>query len=86
MLRELLLISLVAPFDFTTNKNPHAKPELQMVLDIAERSRDLVVIVGPIGTAIEIAPALTANPDQLSKCVRVLGQAISEIAKNYNLE
>ena len=72
--------------DFTSNKNTHAKPELQMVIDIAERSRDLGVIVGPIGTAIEIAPALTANPEQLSKCVRVLGQAISEIAKNYNLE
>ena len=72
--------------DFTSNKNTHATPELQMVIDIAERSRDLGVIVGPIGTAIEIAPALTANPEQLSKCVRVLGQAISEIAKNYNLE
>jgi putrescine aminotransferase len=71
--------------DFTSNRETHAKPELQMVIDITERSRDLGVIVGPIGTAIEIAPALTATTEQLAECTRVLGQAIREIAPKYNL-
>ena len=56
-----------------------------MVIDITERSRDLGVIVGSIGTAIEIAPALTATTEQLAECTRVLGQAIREITPKYNL-
>ena len=71
--------------DFTSNRDTHAKPDLQMVIDIAERARELGVIVGPIGTAIEIAPALTATTEQLSECTKVLGQAIRDIAPKYNL-
>jgi putrescine aminotransferase len=43
------------------------------------------VIVGPIGTALEIAPPLIATRDDLARCTAVLGQAISDVARARGL-
>ena len=71
--------------DFTSDKATHAKPDLQMVVDIERHCRELGVIVGPIGTAIELAPGLIATAEQLQQCTSALAQAISEVAPRYSL-
>ena len=72
--------------DFTSDKATHANPDLRMVLDIEGRCRELGVIVGPIGTAIELAPSLIATTEQLQQCTSALAQAISEVAPRYSLK
>jgi 4-aminobutyrate aminotransferase-like enzyme len=44
-----------------------------------------VPLVGPIGTAIEIAPPLTSTRDDLDRVARVMDQAIGEIERERNL-
>ena len=52
---------------------------------VVQRIRDHGVIVGPIGTSLEIAPPLIAVKEQLDECVRVCAQSIDEIAKERSL-
>ena len=71
--------------DFTADKASRAAFTDDTVVAIARRARELGVIVGPIGTAIEIAPALIATRDDLALCTRLLRQAISEVALERGL-
>jgi len=71
--------------DFTADKQTRAAFTDDTVRAIAERARVLGLLVGAIGTAIEIAPSLNCKKEELDEMVRVLGQAIREVAKERNL-
>ncbi|MCP8897449.1 aminotransferase class III-fold pyridoxal phosphate-dependent enzyme [Shinella daejeonensis] len=71
--------------DFTTDRETHAAPDTRMVMEIADRVRELGVIVSPIGTAIEIAPALIATETDLAQCTDALAQAIREVTPRYGI-
>ena len=43
------------------------------------------VLVGPIGTAIEIAPPLTSTRAELDRVANVMDQSIGEIERERNL-
>lgn len=71
--------------DFTSDKSTRAAFTDDTVVAIAMRARELGVIVGPIGTAIEIAPPFIATREDLAHCTAVLGQAISDVARARGL-
>ena len=71
--------------DMTADKRTKVVFEDDTVRAIALRARELGVIVGPNGTAIEMAPALTASRDELDEAVRALERAIDEIVRERNL-
>ena len=71
--------------DFTSDKVTKAVFEDDTVTAIVQRMRDHGVIVGPIGTSLEIAPPLTSTKEELDECVRVCAQSIDEIAKERSL-
>ena len=67
--------------DFTQNKETKAPFEDDTVQVIASRIREHGVIVGAIGTSIEIAPPLIVDKSQLDECIQVCAQSIDEVAK-----
>ena len=71
--------------DFTRDKETKAAFEDDTVAAISHRVREHGVIVGPIGTAIEIAPPLIVDKSHLDECIRVCKQSIDEIAKERGL-
>ena len=71
--------------DFTSDKSTKAVFEDDTVRAVVQRIRDHGVIVGPIGTSLEIAPPLIAAKEQLDECVRACAQSIDEIAKERSL-
>ncbi len=71
--------------DFTADKATKAPFTDDTVKAIARRARDLGVLVGAIGTAIEIAPMLTSTRGELDRGAAVMEQAISEVEKERNL-
>ncbi len=68
--------------DFTADKATRAAFTDDTVAAIGRRARELGVIVGPIGTAIEIAPPLVATEADLDECTAALGRAITEVARD----
>ncbi len=71
--------------DFTRDKKTKEPFQDDTVPAIARRIRDHGVIVGPIGTAIEIAPPLIVEQSHLDECVRVCALSIDEIARERRL-
>ena len=74
-----------AAVDLTADKATRAAFTDDTVTRITRRVRELGVLVGPIGTAIEIAPPLTSTRAELDRVVRVMDQAIGEIERERNL-
>ena len=71
--------------DFTRDKATKELFEDDTVAAIARRVRDHGVIVGPIGSAIEIAPPLIVDESQLQDCIRACAQSINEISRERGL-
>jgi putrescine---pyruvate transaminase len=71
--------------DFTADKSTKAAFTDDTVKAIARRARDLGVLVGPIGTAIEVAPPLITTRAELDTLANVMERAIVEIARERNL-
>ncbi len=71
--------------DFTADKRTKAVFQDDTVVEIAKRARAHGVIVGPIGTAIEIAPPLIAKKEHLDECVRVLALSVQEVTQERGL-
>jgi putrescine---pyruvate transaminase len=71
--------------DFTADKATRAPFADDTVRAIARRARELGVLVGPIGTAIELAPVLTSTRDELDRAAQILDQAITDIELARNL-
>jgi putrescine aminotransferase len=71
--------------DFTADKRTKAVFTDDTVRAIARRVRDKGVLVGTMGTAVEMAPPLTAKTEELDRLVRAMGEAIDEIARERNL-
>jgi adenosylmethionine-8-amino-7-oxononanoate aminotransferase len=71
--------------DFTADKKTKAPFTDDTVKVIARRVRDLGILVGPIGTAIEVAPPLTSTRAELDRLATVLDRAIGEIERERNL-
>lgn len=71
--------------DFTANKRTRAPFTDDTVKAIVRRMRELGVLAGAMGTAIEMAPPLIVSRDQLDTAVKVCAQAIDEIAKARGL-
>lgn len=72
--------------DFTADKASRAAFTDDTVVAIARRARELGVIVSPIGTAIEIAPALIATREDLAECTRAIAQAIVDVARQRGFD
>ena len=71
--------------DFTADKATKALFTDDTVRAIAIRARELGVIVGPNGSAIEMAPALNISHADLDTAVETLERAIREVAKERDL-
>lgn len=71
--------------DFTADKATKAPFCDDTVRAIALRARELGVIVGPNGTAIEMAPALNISREDLDTAVATLERAILEVARERGL-
>lgn len=71
--------------DFTRDKATREAFTDDTVSEIARRCRYHGVLVGAIGTAIEIAPPLVSEPEDLRECTRVLAQAVDEVARERGL-
>jgi putrescine aminotransferase len=71
--------------DFTSDKATKAAFADDTVRAIALRARELGVIVGVNGTAIEMAPALNIARDDLDTAVTVLERAVREIGAERSL-
>lgn len=66
--------------DFTADKATKAAFEDDTVKAIAMRMRELGVLVGYVGTAIETAPPLIASRADIDRTVDVLGRAIRDVS------
>jgi putrescine---pyruvate transaminase len=66
--------------DFTPDKTTKATFEDDTVRRIARRMLDLGVIASPIGTSIEVAPALVVTHDDLDQTVDTFKKAIDDVA------
>ena len=62
--------------DFTANKKTREPFKDDTVKRIVHRARDMGVLVGEEGTAIELAPPYIATREQLDTCVDTLEKAI----------
>lgn len=71
--------------DFTSDKSSKGVFPDDTVRAIALRARDLGVIVGANGTAIEMAPSLNISTDELDTAVATLDRAINEIGAERHL-
>jgi putrescine aminotransferase len=71
--------------DFTADKKTKAIFEDDTVNAIVQRARQKGILVGRMGTAIEIAPALTTRKEELDKAAQVLEESIREVSKERNL-
>lgn len=71
--------------DFTADKASKAVFADDTVKAISLRARELGVIVGSNGTAIEMAPSLNISREDLDVAVQTLERAIREIATERNL-
>jgi putrescine---pyruvate transaminase len=78
-------LGMWAAVDFTADKPTKAVFADDTITTITRRVRDLGVLVGPIGTAIEIAPPLTSSRAELDRVATVLDQAIGELERARNL-
>lgn len=70
--------------DFTKDKATREAFTDDTVAQIANRCRHHGVLVGAIGTAIEIAPPLVSQKADLERCTSVLAQSVREIARERN--
>jgi putrescine aminotransferase len=71
--------------DFTADKATKAPFTDDTVRAIALRARELGVIVGPNGTAIEMAPALNISRQDLDTAIELLERAIRDVARERGL-
>jgi adenosylmethionine-8-amino-7-oxononanoate aminotransferase len=71
--------------DFTSDKTTKAAFADDTVKAIALRARELGVILGANGTAIEMAPSLNIGRDDLDTAVATLDRAIREVAASRGL-
>ncbi len=78
-------LGMWAAIDFTANKQTRAPFEDDTVRAVARRVRELGVLVSPIGTAVEMAPPLTARKEDVDRLVAALEQAINDVARARNL-
>ena len=70
--------------DFTSDKKTKAAFADDTVKKIVHRARDMGVLVGEEGTAIELAPPYIATKEQLDLCIDVLEKAIKEQIVDLN--
>lgn len=71
--------------DFTRDKKTKEVFTDDTVKAVVRRMRDLGVVAGAIGSALEIAPPLIAGKEHLDRTVEVCAQAIGEIAQERGL-
>src|SRR5205814_8829820 len=71
--------------DFTADKKTRAPFEDDTVNVIVQRARQKGILIGRMGTAIEIAPALTTKKEELDKAAKVIEESIREVSKERNL-
>lgn len=71
--------------DFTTDPATKAPPDPSMTKAIVAEMRELGVLAGPAGTAIEFAPALIATRSDFDRTVEVAAKAIATVAAQYGL-
>ena len=71
--------------DFTSDKTTRAPFADETVRDVVRRMRDMGVIAGYMGSALEMAPPLIITRDELDHAVKVCAQAIWETARSKGL-
>ena len=78
-------LGMWAAVDFTPDKKTKVAFTDDTVRAVARRARDKGVLVNAIGEAIEIAPSLITKREEIDILVRVMDQAIGEVARERNL-
>jgi adenosylmethionine-8-amino-7-oxononanoate aminotransferase len=71
--------------DFTSDKKTHSPFPVERINKIIARARALGVLFKMMGTALEIAPPLIINKEDIDEALRVLDQCISEEEKEMGL-
>ena len=71
--------------DFTSDRKSRAAFTDDTVAEIVRRVRGSGVIVGAIGTAIEIAPPYISSPEELDRCTDSVFQAIVDVSRERGL-
>jgi putrescine---pyruvate transaminase len=71
--------------DFTVDKTTRAPFPDETVREVVRRMRDMGVIAGYMGSAMEMAPPLIITREELDRTVKVCAQAIWETARSKGL-
>jgi putrescine---pyruvate transaminase len=71
--------------DFTADKRTRAPFKDDTVRAVVHRMRDLGVVAGAIGTALEMAPPLIISKAELDRAASTCARAVSEIARERGL-
>jgi putrescine---pyruvate transaminase len=71
--------------DFTADKKTRAPFADDTVTAVVRRMRELGIIAGAMGSAMEMAPPLIVTRSELERTVTVAAQAIEETARNRGL-
>ena len=71
--------------DFTSDRKSRTAFTDDTVTEIVRRVRESGVIVGAIGTAIEIAPPYISSQEELDRCTDSVFQAIVDVSRERGL-
>ena len=71
--------------DFTSDRKSRAAFTDDTVAEIVRRVRGSGVIVGAIGTAIEIAPPYISSQEELDRCTDAVFRAIVDVSRERDL-
>jgi adenosylmethionine-8-amino-7-oxononanoate aminotransferase len=71
--------------DFTTDKKTRADFPLQNLMSLVDRARGKGLIIKLMGQAIELAPPLIIEKDQIDEGVAILDQCLAEEAREMGL-
>lgn len=74
-------LGMWAAIDFTSEKSSRTSLSREVVRKILLRARELGVIVGMNGSALELAPPLNVSTEDLAEGIGVLDQAIAEVGE-----
>ena len=72
--------------DFTTDKKTKAPFKDGTIKRIVHRCRDMGVLIGEEGTAVEMSPPFIASKEELDICVDTLEKAIIAEAKHQGIK
>ena len=71
--------------DFTTNKKTAADFPIRNLMNMVDRARGKGLIIKPMGQAIELAPPLIIEKDEIDEGVAILNECIAEEARDMGL-